>query len=234
MEKVGIKRPVIINQAIEESHAQGHSVILVAINQQLIGLLEIKPTIRLEVKQLMADLRRHYGIKHLAIVSGDHEAPTRKLAEELGMDRYYYNVLPENKAKIVEEMRAQGDIVGFIGDGINDSLAMKKAHVSISLTGASSVATDIAQVVLMNGNLAQLLDLLAISRHLHTNLHQTIKLLIFSATVNISSLFAFHIGLLTSVILKDGTFLIALANSMLPLTKIGTQSTNPKKIKKSP
>jgi heavy metal translocating P-type ATPase len=234
MEKEGIEQPTIINQAIEESHAQGHSVILVAIDQQLIGLLELKPTIRPEIKQLMRDLRRHYGIKHLAIVSGDHQAPTRKLAEELGMDRYYYNVLPENKAKIVEKMQAQGDIVGFIGDGINDSLAMKKAHVSISLTGASSVATDIAQVVLMKGNLAQLLDLLALSRHLHTNLQKTIGLLVFSATANLGSLFAFNIGLFTSVVLKDGIFLIALANSMSPLTKIGTQSTNPKKMKQSP
>ena len=81
------------------------------------------------------------GIKHTAIISGDHEAPTKKLAESLGMDRYFAQVLPADKAEYVTKLQSEGRKVCFVGDGINDSIALKQANVSISLRGASSIAT---------------------------------------------------------------------------------------------
>ena len=92
---------------------------------------------------------RARGVKHIAIISGDHEEPTRRLAEKLGMDRYFAEVLPQDKARYVEQLQTEGRTVCFVGDGINDSIALKKANVSISLRGASSIATDTAQIVFM-------------------------------------------------------------------------------------
>ena len=92
------------------------------------------------------------GVHHIAIVSGDHDAPTRALAESLGMDRYFAQVLPADKADYVAKLQAEGRRVCFVGNGINDSIALKKADVSVSLRGASSLATDTAQVVFLEGD----------------------------------------------------------------------------------
>ena len=89
----------------------------------------------------------------LSIISGDQTEPTRKLAGELGIDTYFANTLPENKATIIRQLQAQGRVVCFIGDGINDAIALKQADVSISLKGATTLATDTAQVVLMDKSL---------------------------------------------------------------------------------
>ena len=104
------------------------------------------------------------------IISGDHRQPTQQLAQELGIDEYFAETLPENKAKLIEKLQQAGKSVCFIGDGINDSIALKKAHVSISLRGTSTIATDTAQVILMDESLKQLPNLFALADHLNKNM----------------------------------------------------------------
>lgn len=139
----------------------------------MVGAIEIKPQTRPEAKMVINNLRQH-GIKHISIVSGDYEQPTKNLAEELKMDNYFHSILPENKAAIVEKLQQEGKTVCFVGDGVNDAIAMKKADVSISLSGATGVATDIAQIILMRGDLSNMYDLFILSKELETNLQQSL------------------------------------------------------------
>ena len=152
MEMEGIGLPAGYEKMEEESHAQGHSLVYVAINDQLGGAIELVPTIRPEAKAIITSLRqRNISI---VIISGDHEKPTQKLAEELGIDNYFAETLPENKASLIANLQEEGRKVCFVGDGINDGVALKKANVSISLRGASTVATDTAGIILMDGRFA--------------------------------------------------------------------------------
>ena len=147
-----------LSQEIERVRAEcndkGHSLIMLAVDGALAGAIELQPTIRPEAEAVVTALRNR-GLT-LAIISGDQEGPTRRLAERLGMDQYFANVLPEGKASLVEQLQSQGRSVCFVGDGINDSIALKKANVSVSLRGATTVATDAAQVVLMQESLQKL------------------------------------------------------------------------------
>ena len=127
----------------ESVHSEGNSLILVAVGEALGGAIEMCASNRPEVHDVIAGLRAR-GAKHLAIISGDHDRPTRRLAEKLGMDRYFAEVLPQDKAQYVELLQKEGRTVCFIGDGINDSIALKKANVSVSLRVASTIATDTA------------------------------------------------------------------------------------------
>ena len=113
------------------------------------GAIELHPTIRPEAKQIIAELRKRN--LSLYIISGDHKTPTEKLATELGIDNYFAETLPENKADLIAKLQEEGKSVCFVGDGINDSIALKKANVSISMCGASTIATDTAGIVLMDG-----------------------------------------------------------------------------------
>jgi heavy metal translocating P-type ATPase len=198
----GISIPKVIEEEMALSFNQGHSLVMVAIDHQLCGALEIQPSIRPEITEMISGLRER-GIKHLAIVSGDHRQPTQKLAEELGMDSYFYEVLPENKASIVEELQKQGRLVCFIGDGINDAIAMKKAQVSISLRGATSVATDLAQIVLMDGSLSHLCGLFDIAKNLETQLRTGLIMSIAPLPIVVAGGFLFHFGVLSSIVVNQ-------------------------------
>jgi Cu2+-exporting ATPase len=197
----GISIPKVIEEEMAHSFNQGHSLVMVAIDHQLCGAIEIQPSIRPEIKEMIRGLRQQ-GIKHIAIVSGDHQHPTQKLAEELGMDSYFYDVLPENKASIVEELQKQGHSVCFIGDGINDAIAMKKAQVSISLRGATSVATDLAQIVLMDGSLSHLSGLFDVAKRLETQLRNGLIISIAPLPIILVGGFLFHFGILSSFIIN--------------------------------
>jgi Cu2+-exporting ATPase len=140
------------------AHEVGHSLLYVAVGDLLAGVLELAPTIRPEAATVVR--RLHARGLRVVILSGDHVEPVRKLAADLGIDEFHAQTLPEQKAAIVERMHEEGRHVCFVGDGINDSIALKRAAVSVSIQDGSDIARDSAQIVLMGDNLLQLLDML--------------------------------------------------------------------------
>ncbi len=168
MELEGVALTGEVTAALEDAHREGHSMVMVAVDHALGGALELRASVRPEVPEIIRGLRAR-GIRHIAIISGDHEAPTRKLAKELGIDRYFAQVLPTQKADYVEKLQKEGRKVCFVGDGINDAVALKKANVSISLRGATSIATDTAHVVFMEPGLGKLCELRDIAGDLQRN-----------------------------------------------------------------
>ncbi len=173
MEKIGIPIPNKIKEEVTTAITDGFSVVMVVIEGQIVGAIEIQAKLRPEVKQVIKSLREH-GIKHMYILSGDQMEPTRQMANLLKLDGYFHNVSPEDKSNIIGKLQDEGKKVCFIGDGINDVIAMKKANASISLSGASTIATDVAQVILMSGNLRELDDLFEIAHNLKSKLIMTI------------------------------------------------------------
>jgi Cu2+-exporting ATPase len=110
--------------------------------------------------------------------------------------------------------------VCFVGDGINDSIALKKANVSVSLRGATSIATDTAQVVFMEESLAKLCDFLDISRNLDKNVRRSWGLIIAPNALCIAGAFTMGFGIMASVLTNNVAAIAALANGMLPLRDV--------------
>jgi len=223
----GISIPSEIETAEKQAHLEGHSLVVVAINHQVGGAIELQTMLRPEVKRVLKQLRQT-GVKHLAIVSGDHKLPTQKLAKSLGMDSYYYDVTPENKADIVEQLQKAGQSVCFVGDGINDAIAMKKANVSISIQGATSIATDVAKIVLMDGTLSHLADTFEISNNLDSNLRNNLKISIIPGIIRIGGLLLINLGILTAILISATFALVGVGNAMSPLIGIEHEKTGTK------
>lgn len=196
-------------------HEVGHSLVLVAVGERLVGALELQPTIRPEAHEVVAAL--HERKLATVIISGDQEAPTRKLAQELGIDRYFANVLPEGKAALVEQLQAEGRSVCFVGDGINDAIALKKAQVSVSLRGATTIATDTAQIVLMDQTLRALPTLIDLSYELERNLMTSLWLVTVPCCLVIGGVFFLHVGVPLAVSAYTATFAVGVANAMSPM-----------------
>jgi Cu2+-exporting ATPase len=214
----GIELPPALLKEVDAAHDEGNSLVMVGVDGALGGAIELHAAERPEAAAVIAGLRAR-GAKHLAIISGDHEQPTRKLAERLGMDRHFAEVLPQDKAKYVELLQKEGRTVCFIGDGVNDSIALKKANVSISLRGASSVATDTAQVVFMEDSLIKLLQLHDVSRDLNRNINTSWGLIVIPNLICIAGAFFAGFGVMHSMVFNQVGGMLALGNGLLPLRK---------------
>ncbi|MEZ4732208.1 MAG: heavy metal translocating P-type ATPase [Caldilineaceae bacterium] len=215
MDLHAIELPPAIQTLQTEAHKAGHSLVLVAVDGALAGAITLQPTLRPEVKTIVSQLRARN--LQLYIISGDHDAPTRHLAEDLGMDGYFAEVLPEAKADLVKQLQAQGRNVCFVGDGINDSIALKTANVSISLRGATTIATDTAQIVLMSGNLAQLPNIFGVADEFTANMRVNFLAATIPSIVIISGVLLFGWGLLTGTLLNQLSVPFALYNTVRPL-----------------
>ena len=219
MELEGVPLTREVEDALDEVHREGQTMVMVAVDDELGGALELRASIRPEVCGIVQGLRER-GIRHIAIISGDHEAPTRRLAEELGMDRYFAQVLPADKANYVEQLQREGRKVCFVGDGINDAIALKKANVSISLRGATSIATDTAHVVFMEQSLGKLCELRDIARDLDRNVRNSWLMILGPNLACIGGVFTLGFGIGASVLTNNVAALAALANGLLPMRRV--------------
>ncbi len=219
LEMEGVALTPEVEAALDEANREGHTMVMVAVDDALGGALELRASVRPEAAQIIRGLRER-GVKHIAIISGDQEAPTRSLAEQLGMDRYFAQVLPADKADYVEKLQKEGRKVCFIGDGVNDAIALKKANVSISLRGATSIATDTAHVVFMEPGLGKLCELLDIARDLERNVQTSWILILVPNVLCIVGAFTLGFGVGMSVLTNNVAALGALANGVRPMRKV--------------
>jgi Cu2+-exporting ATPase len=194
----------------------GNSVVLVALDAQVIGVIELHPTIRPEAQAVVDCLRNQYGAE-IHIISGDQETPTRKLAEKLGIEHYFAETLPENKADLIAQLQAQGRSVCYIGDGINDSIALKQADVSVSMRGASGIAMDAAEVILMDGKLNQLTELFKLSGEFRKNMSLTSKFILVPCAISLGGAVVPGFTLLDSMILSSVSVVAGFSGAMWPL-----------------
>jgi Cu2+-exporting ATPase len=188
---------------------------MVAVNDRLVGAIELEPALRAEIEAVVDGLRRRN--LEICIISGDREGPTRKVADALGITRYFANTLPHEKASLVAYLQSEGRSVCFVGDGINDSIPMKKANVSISLRGASTVATDAAQIVLMSQGLLQLPFVFQLADEFDSNMRAGSGVAIGYGIVIIGGALLSVVGIVVGKLLWSVGLLAGLGIAYLPL-----------------
>lgn len=219
MEHEGITLPAELVEELDPVHRSGNTLVLVGVDDAIGGAIEMRAVDRPEVAAIIAGLRAR-GAKSLSVISGDHEQPTRTLAERLGMDRYFAEVLPQDKARYVELLQREGRTVCFVGDGVNDAIALKKANVSISLCGASSAARDAAQIVFMEDSLTKLLQLYDASLALHRNINTSWTLNLVPNLFCIGGALFFRFGVVHSIVFNQVAGLLAVGNGLMPLREV--------------
>jgi heavy metal translocating P-type ATPase len=224
MEVLGRTIPPNLKHIQENCHLQGHSLVMMAIDKAVVGAIELLPTVRPEAKSIISELRRRPTIKASYIISGDNETPTKKLAEELGIDHYFAETLPEEKADIIQQLIDAGRSVCYVGDGINDAIALKKSHVSISLRGASTVAVDTAQIIMMNGDLQGLVSIFDFAQDFRTNTNITFAIVLIPTLIGMGGAFFLHYGMLHTTLLNLAGLFAGISNSMMPLVKYRQRS----------
>ena len=139
-----------------------HSVVYLAIDGKLEGIICIDDPVREEAKYVISELK-DLGIENVIMLTGDSESGARASAKALGITKYKSQVLPEDKSKIIEDLKAEGKTVIMVGDGINDSPALACADVSVSMKHSSDIAREVADISLLSDDLYDLVTLRKLS-----------------------------------------------------------------------
>ena len=146
-----------VNKAAKE-----HSVVYLAIDGKLEGIICIDDPVREEAKYVIEELKS-LGIENIVMLTGDSESGAKAASKALGITEYRSQVLPEDKSRIVEEFKDEGKTVIMVGDGINDSPALAAADVSVSMKNSSDIAREVADISLLSDDLYDLVTLRKLS-----------------------------------------------------------------------
>ena len=145
--------------------AAGCSALYLSIGDKLVGMLCINDPLREDAADVIDGLK-NCGFKRIVMLTGDSEAAAKKACEKLGIDEYKAQVLPEDKANIVNSLKRDGHKVVMVGDGINDSPALAAADVSVAMKSASDIARQVADITLLTEDLSSLMTLKELSEKL--------------------------------------------------------------------
>lgn len=173
---------------------EGQSTVFVARSDKLIGLIGIKNRIRPDAKRIIQHLRND-GIREVHLITGDQAVVANKIAKELEVDFCHADLLPEDKAAVIEKLISEGKLPIMVGDGVNDALAMSKAHIGIAMgAGGSDVAIEAADIALATSELWKISYVRALSRETIRIIEQNYGITTYS---NLAGVILGAMGLIT-------------------------------------
>ena len=190
------------------AHGVGASPIFVAIDDRLAGMLELQDRLRDDAPDAVRALRAR-KMRNVIMLSGDHPEPSRVIADSLGLRHHYAELLPEDKARLVRELKAEGRVVAMVGDGVNDALGLQAADVGMAVPGGAAVAAEAADIVLLSGGLDRVVRALDLAGESIVAVRQTLGV---AARANLGVVALASFGWarpLTSILLSHGTTVAA-------------------------
>ena len=209
---------------------QKHGLSTVLIADDKVRLLYgITDKIRPNVKETLTRLKKQ-GIKELIMLTGDNESTAQSIAQQVGISQVYANLLPEDKAKIVQDYKLAGKKVAFIGDGINDSPSIALADVGIAMSSGTDIAIETSDIVLMSSNFDNLSYAHSLAKSTRKNMRQNILIALFVVIFllsglilgNSSGFIGQYVNMATGMFVHEASILLVILNAMrlIPHKKI--------------
>lgn len=199
---------------VERLEKNGNSLVLTSINGELKILMGIRDQIRPGVKKELERLKK-LKVKNLVMLSGDNQGTVNVVSRELGLTDAHGNMLPEEKAAYIKELIDQGQIVAFVGDGVNDSPSLALAHIGIAMGSGTDVAIETSDVVLMNSEFSRLPHALGLTKATASNMKQNIVIAVGVVFVLLFSvLFSDWMNMSIGMLVHEGSILAVILNGM--------------------
>ncbi len=156
----------------ERLAAAGQTPVFVAVNGQAAGLVAVADPIKPDSAAAIRRLRES-GLQ-VVLLTGDHAATAQAIAAQAGIEQVHAEVLPTDKAALIAQLQAQGQVVGMVGDGVNDAPALAQADVGLAMGGGTDIAIESAGITLVRGSLHGVADAVALSRATVANIRQNL------------------------------------------------------------
>ena len=162
----------VLRSAAEELAAQGKTPLYFAEEHRLLGVVAVADVVKPDSAAAIAALRR--GGCEVVLLTGDNQRTAEAIARQVGVDRVIAQVLPQDKARCIQELQREGRLVAMVGDGVNDAPALVTADVGLAIGAGTDVAIESADVVLMRSSLMDIVDAAALSRAALRNIRQNL------------------------------------------------------------
>ena len=194
--------------------AEGNSIVLTAIDGQIALVVGIRDQIRQGVKEDLETLK-NMGVKNLILLSGDNQGTVDLVTNQLGLTEAYGHLLPEDKAEFVRKRQASGEIVAFVGDGINDSPSLALADIGIAMGNGTDVAIETSNVVLMNSDFHRIPHAIGLAKATRRNMIENIFIaLLVVVVLLISVLSSSWMNMAIGMFVHEGSILVVILNAM--------------------
>ncbi|WP_114417681.1 heavy metal translocating P-type ATPase [Marinospirillum perlucidum] len=214
LEEAGVQGLASMQETMQQLEARGRTVILLAADGQLQGLLAVADTLKKESFAAIEGMHR-MGLR-VVMLTGDNRRAAQAVADEVGIDEVYAEVLPEDKVRIVRELQEKyGQVVAMVGDGINDAPALTQANVGIAIGAGADVAIEAADVTLVKGELTGVVEAMQLSK---ATFGKIVQNLVWASAYNLAAIPIAALGLLhpmIGVIAMTASSLSVIGNSML-------------------
>jgi Cd2+/Zn2+-exporting ATPase len=174
LEKEGIKVTALDLEEIEKERDRGHSIVMVGLNKQALGFITLADELRPGLATIMTKLKQS-GIKHLVMLTGDNEKIAKEVADKIGITDVHANLLPADKLTYLKKYLNKKTKVAMVGDGVNDAPALTLVDIGIAMGAIGApAAIESADIALMKDDLAQLPELVSISKHTLSVIYQNL------------------------------------------------------------
>lgn len=214
MEKENVKLSEKVKHDVERFERKGNSLVLTAVDGELKVLMGIRDQIRPSVKQDLQRLKK-LGVKNLVVLSGDNQSTVDLVARELGLTEAHGHMLPEDKSSYIEKLQDEGQIVAFVGDGVNDSPSLALADIGIAMGHGTDVAIETSDVVLMNSDFSRLPHAVGLSKATARNMKQNIIIAVGVVFVLLASvLFSEWMNMTIGMLVHEASILVVILNGM--------------------
>jgi len=203
-----------LGESSQQLEAQGKTVVWVARENQVLGIIAVADTVRSQAFQIVAHLK-HLGVQQVVMLTGDNERTARNIAQDIGIDRVYAGLLPEDKVNAIRDLQKQYQTVAMVGDGINDAPALAQASVGIAMgVAGSDVALETADIVLMADRLDKLVAAIRLGRRSQSIVKQNIVFALGFIILLLIANFAGNITLPLGVIGHEGSTVIVILSGL--------------------
>lgn len=221
----GVQLPEDAAEYAETSERAGNTVVFVAINGELAGIISIADQIRPDAAAAIADLRSA-GVKRFVMLTGDNRHTAELVGAQLGIDEVRAELLPHDKVAAVTELKAAGHRVAMIGDGINDAPAIATADVGIAMGAGTDVSIDTADVILMSNRFDQLLHAYSLAKATVRNMKQNTIIALGTVVVLLAGVLAQQVFMATGMLIHEVSVIVVILNAVR-LVRYGSRSQRP-------
>jgi len=214
MEKENVTLNKKVREDISEMQSAGNSLVLTSMDGELKVLMGIRDPIRPGVKKDLQKLKK-LGVKNLVVLSGDNQETVDLVAKEIGLTEAHGHMLPNDKQDYIKELQAKGQIVAFVGDGVNDSPSLALAQIGIAMGSGTDVAIETSDVVLINSDFGRLPHALGLAKATVNNMHQNIMIAIGVVLILLVSVFFSEwMNMAIGMLVHEASILVVILNGM--------------------
>lgn len=199
---------------IEKLQNEGKTIIIVGTAKSVLGIISVADTIRHTTISALESLKQN-GMQQIVMLTGDNEGTAKMIASQSRVDRYFADLLPEDKVKAIQQLQHEGYQTAMVGDGINDAPALATADLGIAMGGAGTdTAMETADIVLMADNLEKLPHTMKLSRKALAVIKQNIWFSIIVKVIALAFIFPGWLTLWIAVLSDTGAALLVILNSL--------------------